>query len=408
MDKARLEAYAELIVQKGLNPEPGQEVIITAAPDDQPEFVRMVAESCYRRGVSRVIPDWRDMGLSRLDQLWQSEEKLASVEEWEIARLKWRVDNLPAVLWLDSDDPDGMSGIDQGKRARAQMTKFPKIKPYRDAMENRHQWCIAGVPGKKWAQKVFPGLDADAAVEKLWAAILTASRADGDPLENWEKHNETIHRRSDHLNAMNLRALEYRSSNGTDFRVELMPEGCFAGGSETDLSGRIFNPNIPSEEIFTTPRAGAAEGVLKATKPLSWQGSLIEDFSICFCDGRAVEVEAAKGRETLEKLIAMDEGASRLGECALIAADSPINNSGILFYNTLFDENASCHFALGRGFENCVRNYEKYSQEELRAKGVNDSMIHVDFMIGAPDLAITGIDETGGRTAIFRDGNWCF
>ena len=178
--------------------------------------------------------------------------------------------------------------------------------------------------------------------------------------------------------------------------------------AEKDLSGRLFNPNIPSEEIFTTPRKGAAEGIVFSTKPLSWQGSLIEDFSIRFENGKAVEVRAAKGQDALEKMIAMDEGAPCLGECALIPCDSPINNTGILFYNTLFDENASCHLALGRGFENCVEGFENMTQEQLRAMGVNDSMIHVDFMIGAPDLDITGILPDGTRVPVFRNGEWCF
>ena len=407
MDNTRLKAYAELIVKSGLNPDPGQEVIILAALD-QPEFVRLVAEECYRAGAAKVTVDWQDMPLNKLAQLYQTEEKLGSIEDWEIEKLKWRVEKLPAFLWLDSDDPDGMDGIDQGKRARAQMARFPKIKPYRDAMENRFQWCIAGVPGKEWACKVFPGIPAEEAVEKLWEAILTTARAEGDPIANWEEHNRVIHERCSALNEYKFVALEYQSSNGTDFRVGLMAQGIFAGGAEKDLSGRIFNPNIPSEEIFTSPKRGEAEGVLVSTKPLSWQGSLIENFSIRFEKGKAVEVKAEKGQEALERMIAMDEGAAYLGECALIGWDSPINRTGILFYSTLYDENASCHVALGRGFENCVADYDKYSQEQLRTMGVNDSMIHVDFMIGCRDLNITGITADGRKIPVFRFGEWCF
>ncbi len=407
MDLMRLDAYAELIVRKGLNPSPGQEVLITAGLD-QPEFVRMVAEKCYKYGASKVITDWRDMPLSKLDQLYQSEEKLSTIEDWEIAKLQWRLDKLPATLWLCSDDPDGMDGIDQGKRARAQMAVFPKIKPFRDAMVSKYQWCIAGVPGIKWAQKVFPNLSSEEAVEQLWEAILTAARANGDPIANWDEHNNTVHQRSEKLNSYNFTTLEYRSSNGTDFKVGLMEQGIFEGASEMDLSGRTFNPNIPSEEIFTSPKRGVAEGVLVSTKPLSWQGSLIENFSIRFENGKAVEVKAEKGLDALERMIAMDEGAPFLGECALIAHNSPINNTGILFYNTLYDENASCHMALGRGFENCVKNFDSYTKEELRAMGLNDSMIHVDFMIGAADMEITGVQANGERVAIFRDGDWCF
>ncbi len=407
MQRELLDAYAELIVTKGLNIDPGQEVIIVAGLD-QPDFLRMTVEKCYQHGAGKVTVDFRDMPLAKLDQIYQTQEKLSAIEEWKVAKLKWRCDNLPAFLWLDSEDPDGMEGIDQEKRAAAQKARYPIIKPFRDAMENKYQWCIAAVPGKEWARKVFPGIPDAAAEEKLWEAVLKASRADLDAVENWNRHNTSMHRRCDILNAHNFTALEYRSANGTDFRVGLMSAGIFAGASEKDLSGREFNPNIPSEEVFTTPKRGEAEGLLVATKPLSWQGSLIEDFSIRFENGRAVEVKAAKGQEALEKMISMDEGAPYLGECALIGKNSPINNMGILFYNTLFDENACCHMALGRGFDVCVKDFHKYSQEELHGMGVNDSMIHVDFMIGSDDMEITGITADGTRVPVFRDGEWVF
>lgn len=407
IDPKRLEAYADLIVKKGLNLDAGQPVFLIAGLD-QPEFVRMTVEKCYQAGASKVVVNWLDMPLEKLAHIYQSEETLSSIEDWELERWKWRAEKLPALLWLDSDDPDGMNGIDQGKRARAQMARFPKIKPFRDAMENKHQWCIAGVPGKAWARKVFPGMPDDVAEEKLWDAILQTARANGDPLKNWDEHNATIHRRCEILNKYQFASLEYKSANGTDFRVGLIPQGIFAGAQENDLSGRAFNPNIPSEEIFTSPKRGEAEGTLVSTKPLSWQGTLIENFSIRFENGKAVEVHAEKGQDALERMIAMDEGAPYLGECALIAWDSPINNTGLLFYSTLYDENASCHMALGRGFGNCLKDYETYSLEEQHNMGINDSMIHVDFMIGAEDLDITGITPSGERVAIFRKGAWCF
>ncbi|MBE6389674.1 MAG: aminopeptidase [Lentisphaerae bacterium] len=407
MDKQRLQNYAELIVSTGINPDPGQDVVITAG-FDQLDFVRMVTETCYRHKVGKVWFNWVDMPIEKLHYLHQSEERLSDFENWEVEKLRWQSEKLPARLWLDSDDPDGMDGIDPAKRARVQMARFPVIKPFRDAMENRHQWCIAGVPGSKWAQKVFPGVPDGEAVEKLWEAILTAARANGDATDNWKKHNALIAERSAKLNSFNFTALEYQADNGTDFRAGLMPQGIFTGGAETDLSGRVFNPNIPSEEIFTTPKKGEAEGLLVATKPLSYQGSLIENFSIRFSGGKAVEVKAEKNQSVLEKMIAMDEGAAFLGECALIAKDSPINQSGILFWNTLYDENASCHFALGRGFDNCVADFAKYTDDELKALGVNDSMIHVDFMIGCDSLNISGITADGRKIPVFRDGLWCF
>jgi aminopeptidase len=333
---------------------------------------------------------------------------LSKFENWEVEKLRWQSEKLPARLWLDSDDPDGMDGVDQEKYARARQAKLSVIKPFRDAMENRHQWCIAGVPGKAWAQKVFPGIPAEEAEEKLWDAILTASRANGDAIANWEAHNAAIARRSQILNDFNFTALEYKADNGTDFRVGLMPRAIFAGAQETDLSGRKFNPNIPSEEIFTSPAKGVAEGVLVATKPLSYMGALIENFSIRFENGKAVEVHAEKNQKVLEQMIAMDEGAAYLGECALIAKESPINQSGILFWNTLYDENACCHFAVGRGFDCCIKDFAKYTKEELTAMGLNDSMIHVDFMVGCDSLNIDGITASGERIAIFRNGSWAF
>ncbi|MFA6815205.1 MAG: aminopeptidase [Lentisphaeria bacterium] len=407
MDLKQLEEYAKLIVEKGLNLDKDQEVLIIAGLD-QPEFVRMVAEKCYQAGAAKVVTDWQDMPMSKLGYLYQSEKMLSSIEKWQLEKLQWRVDKLPAMLWLDSDDPDGMSGVDPEKRAKSQQARFPKIKPYRDAMENKFQWCIAGVPGKKWAQKVFPGMSAAQAEEKLWDAILTASRTKGNAVANWDKHNSLIHQRTQKLNSYHLTALEYHSANGTDFTVGLIPKGLFAGGCEKDLSGRVFNPNIPSEEIFTSPKCGEAEGLLVATKPLSWQGSLIENFSIRFQDGKVVDVQAEKGKDVLEKMVTMDKGAGLLGECALIAYNSPINNTGVLFYNTLYDENASCHVALGRGFNNCIENFEKYSQEEIHQMGINDSMIHVDFMIGSQDLSITGITAKGEKISVFQNGEWSF
>ena len=405
MQKQYLEEYARLIVKMGVRPQKGQEVMIVAGLD-QIDFVRMTVEMFYQEGASKVHVDWQDMPLAKLDQIYQTEEKLSSIEDWVLAKWKWRTEELPAFLWLDSDDPDGMDGIDQGKRARAQMARFPKIKPFRDAMENKFQWCIAGVPGVKWAKKVFPDLSDEDAVEELWKAILTAARANGDAIKNWQQHNKRVHELTAKLNDYNFAFLQYKSANGTDFKVGLMPQGIFAGAEETDLSGRKFNPNIPSEEIFTTPKKGEAEGLLVATKPLSWQGTLIEDFSIRFENGKAVEVKAAKGQEALERMIAMDENACYLGECALIDYDSPINQMDILFYSTLYDENASCHMALGRGFDVCVKDYDKYTHEQLKDLGVNDSMIHVDFMIGSEDLSITGITPDGKEIAIFKNGRW--
>ena len=406
MKKTVLKNYAKLIAKTGVNVKSGQDVIIRAELD-QPEFVAYVAEECYRAGARNVRVEWSHQPVSRLNAIYQSEDTLAEVAPWQEEKLRDQSLSLPAVIYLESADPDGMNGVDAHKVSSASMRRFPKIKPYRDAMENKYQWCIAAVAGKNWAKKVFPKeKNAQAAEEKLWEAILRCSRAEGNPIGNWNEHNKNLSERCRILNGLHLKKLFYRSSNGTDLTVGLMSEGVFAGGGETTLSGRYFNPNIPSEEVFTTPRRGLAEGVVYSTKPLSYQGQLIENFHLRFADGKVTEAAAEKGEEVLKKMLAMDEGASYLGECALVPFDSPINESGLLFYNTLFDENASCHLALGRGFSMCVKDYENYSDEKIKELGVNDSMIHVDFMIGARDLSIEGETENGERISIFKNGNW--
>ena len=408
MQKTVLKNYAKLLARVGLNVQKGQEVIITAGLD-QPGFVAYAAEECYRAGASRVRVEWSHQPLARLGALCKSEEVLSEVRPWQEEKLRCEVRSLPARLYIESEDPDGMNGTDSEKLARAMQARQRVIKPYRDKMENKYQWCIAAVPGRAWAKKVFPKDGPSAAEEKLWRAILSASRSlEGNPMANWQAHNEALEKRCAYLNSLGLASLEYESANGTHLRVGLLKEGLFAGGGERTLSGVYFNPNIPSEECFTSPKKGEAEGIVYSTKPLSYQGQLIRNFSVRFENGRAVEVHAAQGEAALKKMIQMDEGASMLGECALVPFRSPINDSRVLFYNTLFDENAACHLALGRGFTNCVRGYEQYTEVQLKAMGINDSMIHVDFMIGNDDLDITGVTDTGARIPVFRGGGWAF
>lgn len=406
MNKERLEKYAKLIVKCGINVQEGQDVIIQCGLD-QPEFVTMVTEECYKAGARKVTVKWSYMPVSKVNAIYRSLETMSEFTDIEKAEWQYKVDKLPCLIWLDSDDPDGLAGTDSEKIAKSGMTRFPFIKPFRDAIENKYQWCIAAVPGKEWARKVFPGLSDDEAVEKMWEAILSTSRVSEDPIEEWRKHNENLARRCKFLNDYRFDALEYKSANGTDFVVGLNEKAIFCGGGETTLGANVyFNPNIPSEEVFTSPMRGRAEGKVVSTKPLSYQGKLIENFWVEFKDGKVVDVGAEKNEDVLRKMVAMDEGAAYLGEVALISYNSPINNTGILFYNTLFDENASCHLALGRGFNNCLENYENYTNEECEKLGVNSSMIHVDFMIGSKDLCITGITKDGKRVPVFKDGNW--
>lgn len=409
MKKSVLKQYARLIARTGANVQKGQSVLIVAGLD-QPEFIELLASECYRAGASEVEVEWRHQPLTRLAVRYKSAKKLGEVKAWEEEKQKWQAENLPARIVVLSEDPDGLTGINQAKYAKGMQSRYQKLRPYIDARENREQWCIAAVPGVKWAKKVFPELPKGRAVEKLWEVILSCSRAlEGDPEENWRLHNLELKARADRLNAMGLVSLEYRSANGTDLKVGLIPEALFLGGAERcPVNGVLYDPNIPSEELFITPKAGSAEGIVHATMPLVFQGILIEDFWLRFEGGKVMELHAEKNEEALRTLVSMDEGAAMLGECALVPYASPIRESGILFYNTLFDENAACHLALGRGYSSNIRDYENYSLEELRAMGVNDSMVHEDFMIGSEDLSITGVTAAGERVAIFRDGGWAF
>lgn len=401
----RIEKFACLIVRKGVNVQQGQEVVISAELD-QPEFIESIARECYDAGASKVRVDWTHQPLTKLSAERMDSSALSEVEAWEYSKMESMSLKLPARIYILSDDPDGFKGIDQTKYAKALQARMRVLKPLRDKMENKYQWCIAAAPGKAWARKMFPKLSESEAIEKLWEAILDTSRVTDDPIAAWAKHNENLASRCAWLNSLGLEKLEYKSANGTDFTVGLIDGGLFLAGEEKTVSGVPFNANIPSEEVYTSPMRGAAEGIVQSSKPLSYQGELIDNFSIRFEKGKAVEVKAEKGEELLRELIGMDEGAAQLGECALVPYDSPISNSGLLFYNTLFDENAACHLALGRGFTNTIDGYEAMNDEQLFEKGVNDSIVHVDFMIGTEDLSITGVTKKGERVEIFKNGNW--
>ena len=407
MKKSVLRAYARLIAESGVNVQKGQEVFITAELD-QPEFVAMVVEECYRRKAKKVVVDWNYQPLTRLHVRHQSLTTMSTLDNYEEARWQHYVDTIPCRIYLLSEDPDGLRGVDQEKMAKAQQKKYPIIKGYRDQIENKYQWCIAAVPGVKWAKKLFPELRASQAVEKLWEAILHTSRVDDDPVAAWDAHNKDLKSRCDYLNGLGIRELQYRASNGTDLRVGMIPEAQFCGGGETSLQGIFFNPNIPTEECFISPKRGVAEGIVYSSKPLSYQGQLIDRFWIRFREGKAAEWGAEENEALLTKLITMDEGSAYLGECALVPFNSPINETGILFYNTLFDENACCHLALGMGFADTIRDFEHKTLDECRALGVNDSMIHEDFMIGTADLSIDALCEDGRTVPLFRNGTWAF
>ena len=408
MNKTRLRKYANLIARTGVNIQKGQEVIINAELD-QPEFVAMLVDECYKAGASKVSVDWAYQPLTKLNVRHCSAKVLGNMEKWQLEKWEHQADVLPCKIFIMSEDPDGLKGVNQKKYATAMASRSKQIKPIRNKMENKYQWCIAAVPGKGWAKKVFPGERTSVAVEKLWKAILSTSRVDENPIEAWNKHNADLKSRCDYLNSLGIKELKYKASNGTDFRVGLLPEATFmAGGEETLGRGVYYNPNIPTEEVFTSPRKGDADGVVYSSKPLSYGGQLIDNFMFRFEKGKIVEVKAEQNEELLRELVKMDEGASFLGEVALVPYSSPIQESGILFYNTLFDENAACHLAFGRGFTNVIRDYDKFTEEELHQMGINDSIVHEDFMIGTADMSITAVCADGHEVAIFRDGEWAF
>ena len=407
MKQTILRKYARLIARVGVNIQKGQEVVLQCDLD-QPKFVELLVDECYKAGAKKVTVRFSYQPLEKLHVRHQSVTTLAKVEEWEKARLQHYVDTLPCRIYLVSQDPDGLKGINQEKVAKADRKSWPILKPYSDQMENKYQWCIAAVPGAAWAKKLFPELPKGRAMEKLWEAILFTSRVTEDPVAAWEAHNKDLSLRCAYLNSLGITELRYRGDNGTDLTVGMIPEAEFKGGGDTSLRGIFFNPNIPTEECFISPMRGKAEGIVYATKPLSYQGELIENFSIRFEGGKAVEVKAEKNQALLEQMISMDEGAAYLGECALVPVDSPISQSGLLFYETLFDENAACHLALGAGFADTIRGFENKTLEECRAMGVNDSMIHEDFMIGFDGLDIDAVTRDGKTVPIFRRGKWAF
>ena len=407
MKKTLLRQYARLIVRMGVNIQKGQTLMVSAGLD-QPEFVQMVVEEAYKAKAKEVIVDWNYQPLTKVHVRYQTLKTMGTVKEWEKARQEHYCQILPARLHLSSADPDGLKGVNMGKVSKANQMTYPILKPYRDRRDNKEQWCIAAVPGAAWAKKVFPGMRTSQAVEKLWEAILAAARVTDDPIKAWEEHNADLQKRCDYLNSLSIRSLHYTADNGTDLTVGMIPEAQFCGGGETTIGGVFFNPNIPTEECFISPMRGLAEGIVYSTKPLSYRGQLIDNFSVRFEKGKAVEVHAEQGEEQLKDMISMDEGAAYLGECALVPQASPICESGILYYNTLFDENAACHLALGRGFADTIKGYQEKTLEEVQALGVNDSMIHVDFMIGCDTMNIDATCEDGSVVAIFKNGNWAF
>ena len=409
MKQEELMKLAELFVRMGGNVQKGDTVIIAANLSDK-AFVHAIAHCAYDCGAAEVVTQWTDPECSRMRLLRADPGVFDEFPSWMPELYRYYDKRQSVYLRVDSDDPDLFMGADADRLRRDLLSRSRALKNHRaNTMSNRVRWSIAGFPSEKWAAKVFPGVYADEAVEKLWQAILKASRATGDnPVEDWRRHNGNLASRQNTLNEKQFTALKYKNSLGTDFTVELPKGHIWLGDAERDARNRLFNANIPTEEIFTLPKRTGVNGRVVSSMPLSYNGNLIERFELTFKDGRVVGFKAEKNEEVLKGILDNDEGARYLGEVSLVPFDSPINRQGLIFYSTLFDENASCHLALGKAYPFNLTGSDGLTEEQLLEAGVNDSLIHVDFMIGSEDLSIMGIEPDGTETPVFVNGNFAF
>jgi aminopeptidase len=408
MDK-KLQTYAELIITQGVNLERGEMLAITADIESA-DLARAVAEYAYKAGASRVQMFWSDPIIGKMAFKYESDERLAEIPEYTVKSRDYLMDNKAAYLNIISEMPDHLSDIDPQKIIIRSLASSKAFMRFRESTgSNKTRWCLCAYPNVSWAQKVFPGLNPDEALDKLWDYIHRTLRMDTpDPVLAWKKHEEALGRRSKKLNEAGILSLHYKNSLGTDFTIGLPKGYMFTGAVEESAYGRPFTANLPTEEVFCTPDFRKADGKLVASLPLVRRGAIIKDFWMTFKDGRVVDYGAGEGYDTLKGIIETDEGSHYLGEVALVGFNSPIQNLKTLFYNTLFDENASCHFAVGRGFGACIKGGLGLSKEQLKELGVNDSLEHVDFMVGTADLSITAKLEGGGELVIFKDGDWTF
>lgn len=403
-----LKKYASLAVCTGINIEKGQLLVIRASVKDH-EFVELCVKEAYEAGAGKVSVVWNDENISHMSYEYETTESLSFVPDWVVERTRYQQERGAAFLTIDSETPGLMADIDQDKLQTVRLEYMKRMKPFQAyTMNNIGQWCIIALPGKKWAKKVFPEKGEDEAVDALWEAILQAVRIneDNDPVAEWKAHDEELMRHCKLLNEYNFDRLHFVSELGTDLYVGLVKDHVWSGGGNYSKSGTFFNANIPTEEVFCMPDRNRVDGKVFASKPLSHAGKVIEDFWFSFRDGIVIDYGAKKEKDALTKLLDTDEGSRHLGEVALISYDSPISNQNILYFNTLFDENASCHLALGRCYPENIKGGEEMSEEELLSHGGNQSMNHVDFMFGTKEIRVTGIENDGTEVEIFRNGNF--
>ena len=402
----RLREYAELAITTGVNIQKGQKLYINA-PIHAVELVRILTKLAYEGGAGEVVHNWIDDELSLLKYSHESIEELSVFPQWKIKQMEDLAGEGAAFLHVISPDPELLKDIDPKKIAESNKANSIGLKAFREKMMNPdNAWSIIAVPNKAWATKVYPDAGVEKAMELLWNSILKCSRVGEErATQNWTEHNAKLKEKTDLMNAKKFAKLHYKSGR-TDLMVEMSPKQVWKGGANDTTGGVTFNPNIPSEEVFSMPKRSGVNGVLASTMPLNYGGNLIDNFTLTFKDGRVTEFTAEKGYEILENLLNTDEGARYLGEIALVPVDSPISNLDTIFFNTLFDENASCHFAFGTAYKGCIEGGENMAEDELAENEVNTSLVHVDFMVGAADLNIDGIDEDGNKTPVFIDGNW--
>lgn len=405
---ALLEKYAQLAVEVGANVQEGQEVAINSSTETK-TLARLLVKAAYKRGAKAVTVNWSDPYVTRLGYDSMTVDTLSEIPEWTVGKAQDFVRKGGCVISITSPIPGLNKGVDPMKLQQAGIARSKAFKFYQDhMMGNQTQWSIVAASNKVWAKKVFPNLKDDEAYEALWSAILSASRVteSNDPVKEWKEHNKTLLDHNKVLNDYNFESLHFTNKIGTDLNVKLAHNHVWAGGGENSTKGVYFNPNIPTEENFTMPEKTGVNGRVYSSKPLVYQGQLIEDFWLDFKDGKVVDFDAKTQKETLRSLLDFDEGSRYLGEVALISYDSPIQNSGILFLNTLFDENASCHLALGKAYPMNVKGGTVMSDEELAKAGANMSMVHSDFMFGSKDMQIEGTMQNGKKVQIFKDGNF--
>jgi aminopeptidase len=406
IDPVKLERLAEAAVKVGLRLEPGQDLFMTAPVAALP-LARRIAVEAYKAGAGLITPILSDEEITLARFAFAPDASFDKAPGWLYEGVAKAFGANTARLAIVGEDPMLLGSQDPAKVARA--NKANSI-AYRPALEKISgfdiNWNIVAYPTLSWAKRVFPGDEDDLAVGKLAEAIFAASRVDEpDPIAAWDAHNSALRRRTEQLNGKKFQALHY-SGPGTDLTIGLADGHEWEGGAATAKNGIACNPNIPTEEVFTTPHARRVDGHVVSTKPLSYQGSLIDGIAVRFEAGRIVEAKAARGGEVLMKVLDADEGARRLGEVALVPHSSPISKSGLVFFNTLFDENAACHIAIGQCYSECFVGGAKLTPEEIAARGGNKSMIHIDWMIGSDKIDIDGLDANGNRTPIFRSGEW--